>query len=174
MNQNRLNLYMVNMKYIRNLHNADDNVLSVSPQTGKNTRPFIGIVIICDEKQYCIPLSSPKAKHKNMKNDVDFTRILDTNGKLIGVLDFNNMIPVRADLLKSIDIKITASDTPASAHYKNLLIDQLNFCRRNQDAIVNKANRLYRMVYKKNVSSSLKRRCLQFKKLEEVLSHFTS
>lgn len=112
MNQNRLNLYMVNMKYIRNLHNADDNVLSVSPQTGKNTRPFIGIVIICDEKQYCIPLSSPKAKHKNMKNDVDFTRILDTNGKLIGVLDFNNMIPVRADLIKSIDIKITASDPP--------------------------------------------------------------
>lgn len=52
------------MKYIRNLHNqGDDHVFSVSPQTRKNNRPFVGIVIICDDKQYCIPLSSPKAKH---------------------------------------------------------------------------------------------------------------
>ncbi len=35
-----------------------------------------------------------------MKNDVDFHRILDADGKLIGVLDFNNMIPVCEDVLK--------------------------------------------------------------------------
>ena len=39
-------LYKVDMKYIRNLHNVDDKILSVSPQTGKDTRVFIGIVII--------------------------------------------------------------------------------------------------------------------------------
>lgn len=52
------------MKYIRNLHNKDDKVLSVSPQTGKDTRVFVGIIIVFDEHKYCIPLSSPKAKHK--------------------------------------------------------------------------------------------------------------
>lgn len=73
MNQKRLSMYTVNMKYIRNLHNqGDDRVFSVSPQIGKETRPFIGIVIICDDKQYCIPLSSPKTKHQSMKNDIDF------------------------------------------------------------------------------------------------------
>ena len=47
MEQKRLNLYTVNMKYIRNLHNqGDDRVFSVSPQVGKDTRPFVGIVII--------------------------------------------------------------------------------------------------------------------------------
>ena len=57
-------LYKVDMKYIRNLHNADDKILSVSPQTGKDTRVFIGIIIICGVHKYCIPLSSPKEKHK--------------------------------------------------------------------------------------------------------------
>ena len=75
MKQQRLSLYTIDLKYIRNLAKADDNVLSISPQVGKSTRPFIGIIVICDEKQYCVPLSSPKAKHKNMKNDVDFSKI---------------------------------------------------------------------------------------------------
>ncbi len=44
--QTDFNLYKVNMKYIRNLHNIDDKVLSVSPQTGKDNRVFVGIVII--------------------------------------------------------------------------------------------------------------------------------
>ena len=77
MKQNRLSLYTVNMKLIRNYHNqGDDRVFSVSPQTGKNTRPFVGIVVICDDKQYCIPLSSPKEKHKSMKNSIDFHRMM--------------------------------------------------------------------------------------------------
>lgn len=32
MKQERLNLYRIDMKYIRNLHNIDDRVSSVSPQ----------------------------------------------------------------------------------------------------------------------------------------------
>ena len=54
MEQKRLNLYTVNMKYIRNLHNqGDDRVFSVSPQVGKENRPFymkkihIAIIFMC-------------------------------------------------------------------------------------------------------------------------------
>ena len=65
--QTDFKLYKVDMKYIRNLHNIDDKVLSVSPQAGKDNRVFIGIVIVCGRHKYCIPLSSPKEKHKNMK-----------------------------------------------------------------------------------------------------------
>lgn len=173
MKQKRLRLYTVNMKYIRNLHNqGDDRVFSVSPQLGKDTRPFVGIVIICDDKQYCIPLSSPKNKHKAMKNSVDFHKVLDTEGKLIGVLDFNNMIPVRKDVLKEVDIKIYPHDNQKIRYYKNLVIDQLNFCRQNQDIIIAKANKLYRMIGKKNTSGQLKRRCLKWHKLEEILKNF--
>lgn len=63
MKQQRLGLYTVDMKLIRNFHNqGDDKVFSVSPQVGKEMRPFVGIVVVCDEKQYCVPLSSPKKK----------------------------------------------------------------------------------------------------------------
>ena len=173
MEQQRLNLYTVNMKYIRNLQNqGDDNVFSISPQIGKSIRPFVGIVVICDDKQYCIPLSSPKDKHQSMKNDVDFHRVLDSKGKLIGVLDFNNMIPVREDLLQVIKVKARPDDSPSERHYKNLVIDQINFCRQNQDIIVRKANKLYRMVSQKNASRQLKRRCLDWPKLEKVLARF--
>lgn len=74
MKQSRLNLFTVNLKYIRNLSKADDHIFSISPQIGKNNRPFLGIIVICDNRQYCIPLSSPKTKHKSMNNDIDFTK----------------------------------------------------------------------------------------------------
>lgn len=77
MEQKRLNLYLIDMKYIRNLAKADDHVMSVSPQSGKETRPFVGIVVVCGTREYCVPLSSPKPKHKSMKNDVDFAKIMD-------------------------------------------------------------------------------------------------
>lgn len=46
MNQLPLEVYRIDMKYIRNLHNIDDRVLSVSPQIGKDERPFLGILIL--------------------------------------------------------------------------------------------------------------------------------
>ncbi len=60
MNQPRLRLYTIDMKYVRNLEKVDDNVMSVSPQSGKAIRPFVGIIVLVNEKKYCIPLSSPK------------------------------------------------------------------------------------------------------------------
>ena len=144
----------------------------MSPQVGKDSRPFVGIVVICEEKQYCIPLSSPKEKHKTMKNGVDFHRILDTDGKLIGVLDFNNMIPVRDDVLMEVDLKVHPKDSQEMKRYKNLMIDQLSFCRQNQDILVKKAEKLYKMVGRKNGSGPLKRRCLKWSKLEQILERF--
>ena len=108
MEQKRLNLYLIDTKYIRNLAQADDRVMSVSPQIEKETRPFVGIIIVCGEQKYCIPLSSPKPKHKSMKNDIDFMKIMDGE-KLIGVLNFNNMVPVLSDVNHREDNKILAN-----------------------------------------------------------------
>ncbi len=55
----RLRLYHIDMKYVLNLSKVDDKVMSVSPQAGKSSRPFVGIVIPQGSKRYCIPLSSP-------------------------------------------------------------------------------------------------------------------
>lgn len=58
----RFKLYNVNIKYIRNLHNVDDNVPSVSPQIGKQGRPFLGIVVLLNGSKFCIPFTSNSGK----------------------------------------------------------------------------------------------------------------
>ena len=97
MDQKRLNLYTVDIKYVRNLHNqGDDHVFSVSPQTGKADRPFVGIVIICDDKQYCVPLSSPKEKHKKNEPHLRDMYDLDISGStIIQVTDKILQCPLR-------------------------------------------------------------------------------
>lgn len=47
----KLNLYEIDMKYVRNLSKVDDNVVSVSPQLNKENRPFIGIIILVNKKK---------------------------------------------------------------------------------------------------------------------------
>lgn len=45
MTQLPLEVYRIDMEYIRNLHNIDDSIFSVSPQIGKDERPFIKFVM---------------------------------------------------------------------------------------------------------------------------------
>lgn len=40
MKKQRFHLYHIDMKYIRDLARVDDKVMSVSPQIGKERRPF--------------------------------------------------------------------------------------------------------------------------------------
>ncbi len=63
MEQKRQNLYLIDMKYVRNLAKADDHVY------------------------------------------VDFTKIMDGE-KLIGVLNFNNMIPVDESCTIPLNLRI--------------------------------------------------------------------
>ena len=74
-----LKLYIVDMKYVRNLKNVEkqktgrtNTILSVSSQTHKQGRPFIGIVTMVNKVKYCIPLSSveEKEKYKTMSENI--------------------------------------------------------------------------------------------------------
>lgn len=49
MTQLPLEVYRIDMKCIRNLHNIDDRVFSVFPQVEKDVRPFLGIFLVCNE-----------------------------------------------------------------------------------------------------------------------------
>ena len=63
----KLDLYYIDLKYIRNLSKKDDNVMSISPQRGKEESPFVGVIVLINGIGYCIPLTSPKDKFKNKK-----------------------------------------------------------------------------------------------------------
>ncbi len=99
------------MKYIRNLHNIDDRVSSVSPQIGKQHRIYVGTVVVCNEHKYLIPLSHPVEKHKKMSPRADFDKIYDKKGKLLGVLNYNLMIPVEDRQLIKVNLKEDKRDT---------------------------------------------------------------
>ena len=116
------------MKYIRNLHNIDDRVSSVSPQIGKQHRIYVGTVVGCNNRKYLILLSHPVEKHKRMSPRADFDKIIDKKGKLLGELNYNLMIPVDDKQLIKVDLKENKKDTPAESHYKQLCIDELTWC----------------------------------------------
>lgn len=164
MSNERLNLYHIDMKYIRNLHKIDDHVMSVSPQIGKNTRVFIGIIVVCNKQKYCIPLSSCKPKHINMRDKIDFTKIYDGD-QPIAVLNFNNMLPVENAQLTPVDIRINDNDSPQVRNYKKLCQKEIDWCRTHYYDIVNKANVLYTS-YLSDTSLHCQNRCLNFPKLE--------
>ena len=168
--QTDFKLYKVDMKYIRNLHNIDDKVLSVSPQTGKDRRVFVGIVVICGVHKYCIPLSSPKEKHKKMRNSMDFSKI-EVNGNLLGVLNFNLMIPIEEAQLQIVDTTIFKRDRDNIKYYKKLCTQELEWCQTNSEVICNKANVLYKK-YISNESFTGRNRCLNFPRLEAACKKY--
>lgn len=88
---NEWKLYKVNMKYIRNLKNVEqkatgrtNTILSVSTQTHKQGRPFLGILVLVNERKYCIPLSSveEKEKYKSMSENITCRKIRDDDGNV--------------------------------------------------------------------------------------------
>jgi protein AbiQ len=170
--QTDFKLYKVDMKYIRNLHRIDDKVLSVSPQTGKENRVFIGIVMVCGEHKYCIPLSSPKAKHHSMRNSMDFSKI-EVDGNLLGVLNFNLMIPIEEQQLQLVSTKVAKRDRENIKHYKRLCEMELEWCHEHSEIVCNKANVLYQK-YISGENFTGRERCLNFPKLEAECLKYNS
>lgn len=170
--QTEFKLYKVDMKYIRNLHNKDDKVPSVSPQIGKDSRVFVGIVLICGEHKYCIPLSSPKDKHNRMKDSMDFSKIV-VDGKLLGVLNFNLMIPIEEAQLQPIDIITRRRDRARISSYKEKCRKELLCCQEHSEIICNKANILYKK-YMSGDDFRGKNRCLNYPILEKECNRYNS
>lgn len=164
MTQLPLTFYRIDMKYIRNLHHIDDRVFSVSPQTGKDERPFLGLILICNEKKYCVPLSKPKKKHIKMRDKIDFKKIVH-NGSLIGVLNFNLMIPVESRQIQKIDTHIRKHDNEDTRRKKELLIKELAWCNEHIRDLTNTANVLYQK-YISGENFSARKQCIDFKKME--------
>lgn len=160
------------MKYIRNLHNIDDRVPSVSPQIGKEERPFVGIVVMVNGRKYCIPLSKPKEKHNRMKGSIDFTKII-YNGEFLGVLNFNQMIPVEQEQLRIIDINIHKHDNADTRRKKTRLIKEAEWLNSHEAEVNNKARVLYSMYFSEK-SFSAKKNCLKFEQLERMCDRYNA
>lgn len=124
--------YHVKEKYIRYLHSIDQRVLFNKGQH----RPYVGIVLSINSFNYYVPLESPKANHANIKSGGP---IMKLDGGKLGIMGFNNMIPVPPSSLIDFNILEVKDEK-----YKMLLLNQLRFCEKNRDLIINRAKKVYR------------------------------
>ena len=143
----------------------------------KANRPFIGIVFKVNNKEYFAPLSSPKEKHKGMKTNIDFFKIDKGN---LGIINFNNMIPViNNDICRNkLDLEmLSKSLNTDDIKYFRLLKNQLEYCEKNKNIILAKAEKIYNIFTKnlEKLSESQKkmyRRVNNFKVLEHASKEF--
>ena len=159
-----LKVYRVNAEYCNYLRAYDTRV--PLNDLDKKRRPFIGIVLSIGSFNYFAPLSSPKQKFLKMKSQIDMLKI--ENGRL-GVINFNNMIPVLDFALEPVDLKVRTEDTAEDKRYKFLLREQRDWCNMNSLKIIKRALRLYQVITSHKANKELSKRCCDFSVLEKNL-----
>ena len=168
----QLNLYSVSDKYIEYLRNFDNRVYDNKQEIRIHTRKYLGVVLSINSFNYYIPFSSPKdtdyydiEKTKIRKSIVPIIRIIekssDNNYKLYGTLRISNMIPVPITEIAPYFVK-----DETDINYKNLILSELRFIKKNSKMIIKNANLLYKQKENKENIAYVKN-SLDFKLLEE-------
>lgn len=152
-----LYLYKVDTDYVKYLHSIDKKIQYYQ---GHHDKSYVGIVLNMGNFDYFVPLSSPKEKHKVLKENQTLTKIKDGN---LGVLNHNNMIPVLKPEYKILDIK------KQEYKYRGLLEKQQEALRTIEDNIQRKSNILYNLITNHpNDNKKLLNLCCDFKTLEDA------
>ena len=155
-----MKFYHIKEDFITYLRQFDTKIAENKNQT----RPYVGIVLEVNSVKYYAPFSSPKPKHKKMKNGKDFRKI---NNGLYGAINFNNMIPVLDSALIEIDIA-----NIADVKYRRLLQNQYNSIKADEKGILKTAENLRKLIFDAETNLSahdkvIKQRCCDFVLLEE-------
>ena len=160
-----MKFYNIKEDYIRFLKQYDKKVAD-----NKNgQRPYVGIVLEVNGIKYYTPFTSPKPKHKNMKNSKDFRKI---NQGVYGAINFNNMIPVVDEAVKLIDI-----DNIDDSQYKRLLQNQYKCIKSERASIQKVAHRLHHLIFEdadklSENDKKIKKRCCNLPLLEKVIYRY--
>jgi protein AbiQ len=157
----RFQLVRVSKNYADYLREYDDKV------PFKQNRPFVGIVLMVGENKYYAPLTSPKKKHKFMKDTLDFIKIKDGE---YGAINLNNMIPVQDCGIVAVNLRIGENDSEQEIKDKILLQNQRIWCVKHKNVIEDKAKKLHDKIYEKKAGNHIASRCCDFKLLEEKAS----
>ena len=165
---NKFKIVMVDSKYCDYLRKFDSKV----PYNAfdKKLRPFLGILFMVNDIEYFAPLSSPKSKHLKLESKIDLLKIDD--GRL-GVVNFNNMLPVTDDNVIFIDLDKKCL-TETEKKYMKLLKKQLFWLRRNDVKIYERAKKLYSKYTNGTLKQNIVKRCCNFKLLEEKCNEYNN
>ena len=146
----KFKIIKINPDYIEYLEKFDSKVQLNKEELNKQNKPFVGVLFSINDKEYYVPISSAnkKRKYNNMHKKycqkgempIDMVFITDTNGKMLSVLNLNNMIPVATNSIINYDI---TKDKNAS-----LLIKEYRYCMKNKEKIRKRAIKIYNMIFK--------------------------
>lgn len=169
-------LYYIDMKYVRDLKEKlgkdGEHIPSVSPQIRKECRPILGVIVMHDNVNYCIPLTSARNKPKieYMRNKIDFTKIIVDN-QVVAAINFCDMIPVENRQLSKVNLAIKKRDTQGTIKNKRLLKAELDWCNDNKRIIWDKAVLLYKK-YLSGEPFARKKDCVNFIKAESICKEY--
>ena len=173
MSKNNFKFIKVDPNYINFLLKYDNKVSYNEILLKKENRPFLGILLNINSKKYYAPLSSKKNKfiklHKiykrTNKNNIDLFFIEDKKGKLLSVLNLNNMIPIAVNSIIEFDIR--------KYRNANLLEKEIEFFNsyRNKKEIKKRAIKIYNIV-RNHTNKNVEERCCNFKLLEEKCEEY--
>ncbi len=154
-----LRIYRIEDRYIRFLRSRDEKV---QDNKGRK-RPYVGVVLFVGEYRYFVPMESPKPNHANIRAGYHILKLQE--GRL-GILGFNNMVPVHEKSL--IEFDINSEEDPK---YRKLLFEQMKECNDRKADIFNCAARTYYDVVHKKKGFLTKISC-DFKRLEKACSEY--
>ena len=152
---NEVNLYTVDVAYLKELHSVDKEVYY---DKNYENKPFVGIIVTQNDYNYFVPLTSAKPKHVKWPNVSDrhfliFEEVAKSavrphwvykdlgNGKvkhIFAALDVKKMIPVPDGLFRRIDF-----NTVPNPAYKYLLEQEYRIILSLQDEIVKTVSNTY-------------------------------
>lgn len=154
-----LKIYRINEKYVEYLHKVDNRV-----QLNKGERrPYVGVVLTVNGMNYFVPLESPKPNHRNIKSGGP---VLKLDDGALGIMGFNNMLPVKRQYLIEFDIR-----AEQDKRYQTLLLKQLRYCSKNRDTIRLRATNTYIKATKGN-NPFYESVCCNFKRLESACRRY--
>ena len=132
-------------------------------------KPFFGSLFDVGDLIYVTQISSPKPKHYNMKNAIDFYKIYHPRNKsLISVVNLNYMFPVHCSLVEDIEYRNiekyrSFKDITEKSRYINLM--RLEMQEINKLNLIEASKRLYRLKQERP-DDKVAMRCFDFKGLE--------
>ena len=138
-------------------------------------KPFFGILFETEEFYYVTQISHPQSRHLKMKANLDFKKVfLPNSNRLIAVINLNYMFPMPKALYKRLEYKDieqhrTFMDEIEKSKYIDLLKTELKII--NTMNVEKSAIRVYKNKYE-NPESDLAKRCIEFKKMEELANEY--
>ena len=148
-----LMVYEVYSEYRKYLEQFENKV------SQKDNRKFYGVIIKKDKYEYCIPLTS-KVKNRNPKLTIN----IKNKNKVIAQLLLNNMIPVKEEYIKLVDIE----NEKYSDYLKSEIIYLSN--KRVIDEIISKVVNIFNVMEDKENYDHMffENLCCDFDKLEKI------